>query len=123
MSLRSAFIQTVSHLMDGDDNLVLLLGDISVYAFRDVFEKHPTRCYNIGICEQASISLAAGLAIEGFYPIYHTIDAFMMRRAYEQLRLDFGEQRLPGLFVSVGGSMDYAALGPTHQCAESVSMM
>lgn len=117
MTLRSAFVATVTRLLDEDESVVLMLGDISVYAFREAFARHPTRCFNMGVCEQASVGMAAGLAASGLYPIYHTISSFLCRRAYEQIYLDFGVQRLPGLFVGVGGAHEYVKLGPTH-CAE-----
>jgi transketolase len=109
--------------MDEDESVVLLLGDIGVYAFRDTFARHPKRCYNLGVCEQASVGLAAGLAMSGLYPIYHTISAFLVRRAYEFIRLDFGEQKLAGLFVGVGGANEYEKLGPTHRCEEQAALM
>jgi len=59
----------------------------------------------------------------GFYPLFHTIDAFMVRRAYEQIYLDLGLQRLPALLVSGGFNNDYQKLGPTHHCPESKSML
>lgn len=123
MSQRQSFVETVTRLMETDEKLVLLLGDISIWAFREAFEKYPTRCYNLGVTEQASVGLAAGLAMSGFYPIYHTIDSFMVRRAYEFIRLDFGEQKLKGLFVSVGADDDYRKLGPTHMCPEGPLLM
>lgn len=123
MTLRSAFVTTVSNLMDRDDSLVLCLGDISVFAFRSVFERHPTRCYNLGICEGASVDLCAGLAMSGLYPIYHTIDSFMVYRAYESIMIGFGYQKLPGIFIGVGGSSDYAKLGPTHRCEHGTTLM
>lgn len=123
VSKRSAFVATVSKLLDEDDRVVLLLGDISVYAFREAKEKHPGRVLNLGVCEQGSIGFAAGLAMAGFFPIYHTIESFLTRRAFEQLYLDFGIQRLPGLFIGVGGARDYAKLGPTHQSAHGLKLM
>ena len=123
MTLRSQFSKTVSALLDEEPKLVVLLGDIGVYAMRDAMAKHPTRCLNIGICELASVDFAAGLAMSGFIPLFHTIDSFMVRRAYEAIYIGFGLQRLPGIFVSVGGSSDYAKLGPTHQCKESPALM
>ena len=114
MTKRAAFAKTITRLLGEDEHLILLLGDIGVYSFRD----HPTRCSNIGISEQASVGVAAGLAMGGYYPIFSTIESFLLRRAYEFLRLDFGEQRLPGLFVGIGGAREYAKLGPTHLCPE-----
>src|ERR1017187_964987 len=99
--MRKAFPKTVLELMDKDERVVVLLGDIGVFAFRDVFAKYPTRCYNMGICEQTMVGMAAGLAMAGFIPIVHTISPFLVARAYEQIRDDFGFQNLKGTFVGV----------------------
>lgn len=123
MSLRAQFVASVTKLMEEDEKIVLVLGDISVFAFRDAFTRWPERCINIGICEQASVGFCAGLAMAGYYPVFHTIDSFMVRRAYEFIYVDFGIQRLAGMFVSVGGSRDYAPLGPTHMCEGGLGMM
>lgn len=123
MSQRSAFVYTITTLMEQDDKIVLLLGDISVYAFREAFERWPNRAINCGVSEQGMVGMGAGLALEGFYPIMHSIDSFLVRRAYEFIRLDFGEQKLPGLFVTVGSDDDYASLGPSHKCPEGPTLM
>ena len=47
----------------------------------------------------------------------------MVDRAFEQLKLDFGYQKLNGNFISVGGSYDYAALGCSHHCPEDINLM
>ena len=109
--------------MESDERIVLALGDIGVYAFKAAFERFPTRCYNLGIAESASIDLCAGLAMGGLLPLYSTIDSFLVRRAYESIYIGFGLQRLPGVFVTVGGSSDYSRLGPTHQCPEGPTLM
>lgn len=111
---RQQFVTVASRLLDFHDETVLLLGDISVYAFRHAMERHPKRVLNMGCCEQATVSFAAGLALTGLYPIFHTIDPFVARRCYEQVYLDFGHQHLGGLFVTVGHDRDYRNLGPSH---------
>ncbi len=123
MSLRSAFIESLSFHIGNDRVTTLLLGDISVFAFKSIHERFPERVVNVGCTEQASVAFAAGLSIAGLYPVYHTIDTFMVRRAYEFIRLDFGEQALPGLFISVGGTNDYSNLGPTHMGCDSIALM
>jgi len=123
MNQRQQFPLTMERLMEADDKIVVLLGDIGVHSFRRVFERWPDRCFNMGVCEQASVGFAAGLAKEGYYPIYHTIDSFLVRRAYEFIRLDFGEMGLKGLFVTVGHDNDYAAMGASHKCPEGRWMM
>lgn len=121
--MRKQFVKTVEDILGSDKNSILLLGDIGVWGFRDAFGLHPDRVYNIGILEQSTISLAAGLAMTGFVPIVHTIAPFLVERAYEQLKDDFGYQKLGGNFVSVGASYDYAALGCTHHCPADVAIL
>lgn len=121
--MRKQFPKTVMEIMDKDDRVVVLLGDIGVFGFKDVMEKYPTRCYNIGILEQTMVSMAAGLAMVGFIPILHTISPFLVARAYEQIRDDFGFQELKGTFVGVDVYTTSPNLGLTHSCPEDVDLM
>ena len=121
--MRKQFVTTTERLLDEDPRIVVLLGDIGVFAFRNAFKKHPQRVINIGILEQATVSVAAGLAKEGFIPLFHSIAPFVVERAFEQIKVDFGYQSLGGNFVSVGGSYDYAALGCSHHGPGDVSLM
>jgi transketolase len=121
--MRKQFIVTVAELMARDSRVVLLLGDIGVFGFRNVFAKYPERIFNLGILEQSCVSLAAGLAKEGLIPIFHSIAPFVVERAFEQIKIDFGYQNLGGTFVSVGASYDYASLGCTHHCPGDVALM
>lgn len=121
--MRKQFVKTTLEIMENDPRVVLLLGDIGVYGFREAFERFPKRTFNIGILEQASVSLAAGLAQENLIPIFHTIAPFMVERALEFLKIDFGYQKLGGNFISVGASYDYAALGATHHCPGDVQIL
>ncbi|OGG61456.1 hypothetical protein A3C19_01735 [Candidatus Kaiserbacteria bacterium RIFCSPHIGHO2_02_FULL_54_22] len=121
--MRKQFVKTVEDILNRDKRAVLLLGDIGVFGFRNSFSAHPNRVYNIGILEQSTISLAAGLAKTGFIPVVHTIAPFIVERALEQLKVDFAFQKLGGNFVSVGSSYDYAALGATHHCPADVGTL
>ena len=121
--MRKVFVETVESLLDKDPRLVTLLCDIGVFGFRNGFAKHPDRVLNIGILEQATMSLAAGLSMSGLIPVVHSIAPFIVERAFEQLKIDFCYQQLGGNFVSVGASHDYAALGCTHHCPGDVGAL
>jgi len=121
--MRKQFVKTVEDILNRDKRAVLLLGDIGVFGFRNSFSAHPNRVYNIGILEQSTISLAAGLAKTDLIPVVHTIAPFIVERALEQLKVDFAFQKLGGNFVSVGSSYDYAALGATHHCPADVGTL
>lgn len=121
--MRQQFVTTISDVMKKDEQVIVLLGDIGVHGFRNVFTEHPKRIYNIGILEQTTIGTAAGLAVRGLIPVVHTIAPFLIERAYEQLKDDFGYQELNGNFVSVGASYDYAGLGCTHHCPGDIGIL
>lgn len=121
--MRKQFVKTVEDLMARDERVVLLLGDIGVFGFRNAFKSYPERTYNIGICEQAMTSLAAGLAKEKLLPVVHSITPFVVERCYEQIKVDLCYQKLPCNIVSVGASYDYAGLGCTHHCPGDVAAL
>ena len=121
--MRKQFVTTILNAMSKDDNLCLLLGDIGVFSFKKCFENYPDRTYNIGILEQSTISLAAGMSKVNMIPVVHTIAPFIVERALEQLKNDFGYQNLNGNFISIGNSYDYAGLGCTHHCPSDVAIL
>jgi len=121
--MRKQLIQTLKSTLYTDEKTVLLLGDIGVFGFRDELKNIPSRAYNIGILEQSTISVAAGIAKTGLIPFVHTIAPFLVERSFEQLKVDFGYQNLNGNFISVGASYDYAALGCTHHCPGDVGIL
>ena len=121
--MRKTFARVTQDLIVEDPKVAVLLGDIGVFAFRDALKNYPNRVFNMGILEQSMIGIAAGLAKSSFFPIVHTIAPFLVERAHEQLKVDFGYQELPGNFVSVGGSADYTSLGGTHHAPADVETL
>ncbi len=121
--MRKQLVNTLSHILKKNKSTTLLLGDIGVFGFREEFKNHPERVYNIGILEQSTIGLAAGMAISNLIPFIHTIAPFLVERGLEQLKIDFGYQGLNGNFITIGSSYDYAGLGPTHHCPGDVQQL
>jgi transketolase len=121
--MRKEFTAIMANELSTNSKSTLILGDIGVFGHRDSFRKFPDRVFNIGILEQSMVSFAAGMAIEGLYPTIHTIAPFLIERAFEQIKIDFGYQSLGGNLVTVGASLDYAGLGATHHCPGDVGMM
>jgi transketolase len=121
--MRQQFPNTVHELMKVDDRIVLLFGDVGTYGFRFSATEFPDRVYNVGILEQSMISIAAGVAMQGLIPVVHTIAAFLVERAFEQIKDDFGYQKLGGNFVSIGGSYDLASWGCTHEAPSDVGLV
>jgi 1-deoxy-D-xylulose-5-phosphate synthase len=84
-------------------------------------ESFPDRYIDVGIAEQHSVTLAAGLACEGAKPVVAIYSTFL-QRAYDQLVHDVALQNLPVLFA-----IDRAGLvgadGPTHAGSFDISYM
>lgn len=106
-----------------DDRIVLIFGDVSVYLFKEFKEKYPDRFYNMGICENTLISVAAGLSSQGFYPFVHTITPFITERSFEQIKLDMCYNKFGSNIVSCGASFDYAWDGATHHCYTDLAIL
>ena len=121
--MRNQFAVTLEDVGASDGKLVVLLGDISVYLLRNFEQKFPDRFYNIGICEQTIISMAAGLSSLGFYPVVHTITPFTVERCYEQIKIDLCYQQLGANIISVGSAFDYPASGCSHHCYEDFAVL
>ncbi len=75
-------------------------------------ERFPDRFFDVGIAEQHSVTLAAGMACEGLHPVVAIYSTFL-QRGYDQLIHDVALQDLPVVFA-----IDRAGLvgpdGPTH---------
>jgi transketolase len=121
--MRSTFQKTLEILFQSHPDLVLLLGDIGVHSFSKMMQEYPHRIYNVGILEQSMVSLGAGLSKSGLNPILHSIAPFIVERPYEQIKIDFGYQKLKGNIFSVGASYDYSTLGATHHCPADIALM
>ena len=122
-NLRQTFAELVTELGSVDPDIVVMVGDISHGILQKFAESHPTRYFNIGILEQSMVGIAAGLSKMNFNPVVHTISPFLIERAYEQLKLDFGYQKRSANLVSVGGSFDYSQLGGSHHTFADVSLI
>jgi 1-deoxy-D-xylulose-5-phosphate synthase len=75
-------------------------------------ETFPARYFDVGIAEQHSVTLAAGMACEGLKPVVAIYSTFL-QRAYDQLIHDVALQNLPVLFAIDRGGL-VGADGPTH---------
>lgn len=124
-TMREVFIETTGRLLDENPRLALVLADIS--AGQDGFEqaerKHPDRIINVGIREQLMIGVAGGLALTGMRPIAHSYAPFLVERPFEQIKLDFENQGVGGVLVSIGASYDRSQSGYTHLSPGDVSLI
>lgn len=113
--LRSQFKQSLMDKFDSDPNAIVLVLDCGFLDLEELREKYPERVINTGVREQATVSMAAGMASEGMTPFVYSIAAFLMFRAMEQIRIDVVHTGLPVKLIGVGaGDIKFAKLGKAH---------
>ena len=121
--MRKTFINTLVSLARNDERIFLITPDIG-YSVLEIFQNEfPDRYINVGVAEQNSISIAAGIAMSGLIPYVYTINPFVCMRPYEQIRLDVAYMNNNVRIVGVGGGFSYGAAGATHHTTEDIAIM
>ena len=118
--MRRTFGKILTNLARKDKKIILIVGDIGYGIFDGFRKEHPDRFFNLGICEQSIIGMAAGAALQGLKPWVYTITPFLIERPFEQVKLDIDQQRAN---VNLVGFADYPTLGPTHSELDAKKLM
>lgn len=121
--MRTTLCSTMIDLADAGLPVYWLTCDIGAFSMKGFADKYPKQFRNLGVCEQNAVGIAAGLALTGKIPYVHSIDPFLTARAYESIRVNAGLNNLPVKIVTVGDSLAYPRLGPTHSCPEGIALM
>ncbi|MBI2918300.1 MAG: 1-deoxy-D-xylulose-5-phosphate synthase [Chloroflexi bacterium] len=122
LSYSEVFARTVLRLAREDPRVVAItaamLGGTGLEA---VAKEFPQRVFDVGICEQHAVTMAAGLASQGYVPIVAVYSTFL-QRAFDQIVHDVCLQRLPVVFA-----VDRAGIvgddGKTHQGSFDLSYL
>ena len=86
-----------------------------------MLEKLPEQCIDVGIAEQHSVTLAAGMACQGMLP-FCVIYSTFLQRAYDQVIHDVALQKLPiVLCIDRAGIVGHD--GPTHHGLFDISFL
>ncbi len=105
------------------EKVVVLGADLSGSTEIDGFrERFPDRFFNLGVAEQNAVGVAAGLAIEGFIPMFHSFGVFTTRRPYEQVCVQVAMDRANVKLVGALPGLS-SRLGATHQAIDDLSLM
>ncbi len=121
--MRRAFASLVCTQYKPSDTF-FLTGDLGFMALEEVQQVFGDHFINCGIAEQNMISVAAGLAYEGFKVFAYSIAPFIYARPFEQIRNDICA--LPNAHICLvgnGGGYGYGHMGATHHALEDCAAM
>ena len=112
-SYSNVFGETLTKAAETDEKIIAVTAAMMSGTGLDIFSlHHPAKFFDVGIAEQHAVTMAAGLATEGFKPFVAIYSTFL-QRAYDQVVHDVALQKLPVRFA-----IDRAGLvgsdGPTH---------
>jgi len=107
------FGETLSQLAEGDEKVVAVTAAMmSGTGLKGFNEKFENRFFDVGIAEQHAVTMAAGMATEGYKP-YVAIYSTFLQRAYDQIVHDVAIQKLPVRFA-IDRAGQVGSDGPTH---------
>tara|TARA_Y100001970_G_scaffold286307_1_gene408142 strand:- start:2562 stop:4484 length:1923 start_codon:yes stop_codon:yes gene_type:complete len=109
----SIFGETLTKAAHNDEKIIAITAAMMSGTGLNIFNSaHPLRLFDVGIAEQHAVTMAAGLATEGFKP-YVAIYSTFLQRAYDQVVHDVALQKLPVRFA-IDRAGQVGADGPTH---------
>lgn len=111
---RRAFIDTLIDLAEKDDRIVLVVPDVGFNYIELFREKFPNRFYNLGVTEEATMLIAAGLALAGMKPYVYSMINFVAFRPFEMVRNAVALHHANVKILGVKGSEKYKFLGFSH---------
>lgn len=120
---RQGYVDALLELAPALPELLVLDADVAKATKTCEFaEKFPARFFNCGTAEQNELSVAAGLALEGFVPFATTFAMFITTRACDQLRNSIC---YPGVNVKAVGchaGITTGGDGASHQACEDLAI-
>ena len=112
----------VEQLAEKDETIVAITPAMTVGSKLSAFKKRfPKRFFDVGIAEEHAVTMAAGLALQGFKPFLSIYSTFL-QRSYDQMLHDVCRQNAHVVF-----GIDRAGLvgadGETHQGVFDISFL
>lgn len=121
--MRNTLAQTIYETAKEDERIIVLVGDVGVCVFEKFKKDFPERFYNMGLSEANMITVACGLADQGFIPFVYGITPHITMRAYEQIRNDVCYNNCNVKIVGMGAGLHYSNQGFTHQGIEDIAIL
>lgn len=121
--MRDALSKTLQCLATRDRRVVYVGCDLQHKTMAEFKDAFPERFFMEGVAEQYVAGMVAGLASGGLIPYVEFNAAFITRRAFEQLFVDIGLERLRVRIIGSAAGLGPSELGPTHTALEDVALM
>ena len=116
------FGETLTKMATEDEKIIAITAAMASGTGLNIFgDKFPHRLFDVGIAEQHAVTMAAGLATEGFKPFVGIYSTFL-QRAFDQIVHDVAIQKLPVRFA-IDRAGQVGADGATHAGSFDISYL
>ena len=120
--MRPTLAKYLIEIASQNNKIIFLTADLGFGVFDEFREKFPKRYINVGIAEAGMVSIAAGLASEGFIPVVYSIASFLLPKTFEQIKLlsVYNENKI--IVIGAGGGLSYSMSGPSHHSLDDLAL-
>jgi transketolase len=123
-STRDAFGEALLKLGSLREDIVVLDADLASSTRASAFsEQFGDRFFNVGVSEQDLVQSASGMALCGKVPFACSFAAFLVTRAFDQIRTTVAMPGLNVKLVGTHGGITVGEDGITHQATEDIALM
>ena len=120
---REAFGQALAELGRTNPAIVALDADLSKSTMSAYFAKeHPERFFQCGIAEANMVAIGAGLASAGKIPFASSFSAFVMTKAFEQMRVTVAYPNVNVKIVGTHSGISIGEDGPSQMSLEDLAL-
>lgn len=124
LGIRDAFGEALIEVGSKYKNIVVVDCDLGSATKALKFkERFPDRFFQVGIAEQHGVSLAAGLAKEGFRPFISSFGAFLTQRAKDQIMNSVAYSNAGVVLVGSHSGLAIGKDGATQMGIDDISSM
>jgi len=123
-SIRDGFGEALVEIGEKNKNVVVLTADLKESTRVHLFaEKFPERFIEVGVAEQALVTIASGMAAEGKIPFTTSYAVFSPGRTLDQIRTTVALNNVPVKIVGAHAGLGAGPYGSTHQALEDIAIM
>lgn len=123
-STRQGYGKALLELGKDNKKVVALSADlIESTCVKEFAETYPDRFFQAGVAEQNMVSMASGLALEGFIPFASSFGVFLPMRCLDQIRMSVCYNDTNVKLVATHCGLATGEDGATHQALEDVAAL
>ena len=123
-SIRDGFGEALAEVGEKNKDVVVLTADLKESTRVHLFaEKFPERYIQVGVAEQALVTIASGMAAVGKIPFITSYAVFSPGRTLDQIRTTVALNNQPVKIVGAHAGLGAGPYGATHQALEDIAVM